>query len=181
MKTAYVFLAEGFEEIEAVAPIDILRRGDVAVRTVGLSGRDVCGAHGIKVEADMSAQGFVLPSDADMVVLPGGGGGTQNLAQSELVAQVLKEANSRGIYIAAICAAPTILHKAELLKEKTVTAFPTVQGSLAGANVSGGAVECDGNIITARSAGVAMQFGQKLLEILQGEDAAQKVINSMYP
>lgn len=179
--SVYIFLADGFEEVEAIAPIDLLRRAGVEVKTVGIGGTTVTGGHGVPVIADMSGDKFVLPSDAQMVVLPGGGTGTQNLMQSAVVEDVLQAAQQRGIYIAAICAAPTVLHKYNLLQTKRVTAFPSVQPSLTGSMVTGNAVEVDGKIITARAAGVALQFAHALIECLKGKPKADEVLAGLYP
>lgn len=181
MKHAYVLLAEGFEEIEALAPVDVLRRGGVQVTTVGLAGKRVPGGHGIVVEADMDGTDFALPQDATLVMLPGGGLGTENLGKSGMVAAVLAQAAQRGIFIAAICAAPTVLHKAGLLAGKRATAFPAMQAQLTQARVTGAAVEVDGNIITGRSAGVALAFSHALLAALEGRAKADEVLASMYP
>lgn len=181
MKTVYLFLAEGFEEIEAITPIDILRRAGVEVKTVGVGGKTIKGSHDILVEADLFGDGFRLPADADMVLLPGGGLGTENLQKCTMIAQVLADASERGIYIGAICAAPTVLHKAGLLQGKTVTAFPSVQNQLTGSNVTGGAVEVDGTIITARSAGVALSYAKTLAALLVGEEKAEDVVANIYP
>lgn len=181
MKKAYVFLADGFEEIEALSPVDVLRRAGVDVTTVGVTGKTVTGSHHVPVVADVDGGIFVLPDDADAVVLPGGGLGTENLKKSGAVAQALAEASRRGILIAAICAAPTVLDKAGLLAGKRVTAFPSVQDSIKNSNVTGGAVEEDGNIVTARSAGVALQFSHALAVRLAGQQKADEVIASLYP
>ena len=181
MGKIYVFLADGFEEIEAVTPIDVLRRAGGEVVTVGVTGPTPTGGHGIPVAADVNGKGFTLPPDAAMVVLPGGGAGTENLLHSEMVAQVLKDAAARGIWIAAICAAPKVLHRAGLLAGKTVTSFPSVAAALVGTNHTGGAVEVDGNIITGRSAGVALQFAKTLAALLLGEEKAQKTVADLYP
>lgn len=181
MKKAYVFLADGFEEIEAISPVDIMRRAGVAVVTVGVTGKAVTGGHGIVVMADVDGTAFVLPDNADLVLLPGGGTGTENLAKSDMVAGVLATAAQRAILIAAICAAPTVLHKAGLLQGKRVTAFPAVQGQLTGSHVTGAAVEKDGNIITGRSAGVALPFSHALVEALAGLQKADEVIEKLYP
>lgn len=182
MDTVYVFLADGFEEIEAISPIDALRRAGVTVQTVGVMGKTVLGSHGIPVLADVDAStGFALPQDAVMVVLPGGGKGTENLAASKMVADVLHEAQRRDIYIAAICAAPLVLHRQGLLAGKTITAYPAVQPQLAGANVTGAAVERDGKLITARAAGVALAFSHRLIETLRGRKKADEVLMDIYP
>lgn len=177
----YAFLAEGFEEIEATTTIDFLRRSGVSVHMVGLPGGIVKGAHGIEVVAEAAPGGFTLPNDADMVFLPGGGPGTQNLQKSEMVARALHEADKRGLYIAAICAAPTVLHSHGLLKGKTVTAFPSTQAALTGSHVTGGAVEVDGRIITGRSAGVALAFAHTLAALLAGRQKADEVLRNLYP
>ncbi len=181
MKTVYVFLANGFEEIEALTAVDLLRRAGITVHTVGVTGKQVLGGHGIPVTADVDGDGFMLPGDADMVVLPGGGRGTENLMASDLVAEVLAEAQRRNIFITAICAAPTVLNKAGLLNGKTVTAFPSEQPKLTASTVTGSAVEQDGNIITGRSAGTALSFAHALVEALAGKAKADEVLFHLYP
>ena len=176
-KKIFVFLAEGFEEIEALTQVDVLRRAGAAVTTVGVTGKMVTGAHGIPVAADVEGSGFVLPAEADMVVLPGGGPGTERLAASELVAGVLREAAQRGIWIAAICAAPTVLRQAGLLEGKRATAFPGAMDDIS----TGEAVEVDGKIITGRSAGVSLLFARALLLALYGEAQARETIAKLHP
>ncbi len=180
MKTAFVFLANGFEEIEAITPIDMMRRADINVVTVGVGSKTVTGAHGIVITADIDAEGFELPQEADLVFLPGGAGFV-NLQNSQTVIKALKEADGRGLWIAAICAAPKILHANGLLKNKSVTAFPAVQSDLDGCTVTGSAVEIDGKIITGRSAGVALMFAKALVEALQGKEITKEVFAQVYP
>lgn len=181
MGNVYVFLADGFEEIEAITPIDFLRRAGINVVTVGITGSTVKGAHNIFVSADVDGAGFVLPADAEMVVLPGGGTGTQNLQASRVVKHALQQAAKRNIYIAAICAAPTVLHTYGLLTNKQVTAFPTVQAQLTSSIVTGKPVEIEGKIITARSAGVALQFAYALSSLLAGQNKTDEVYKNLYP
>ncbi len=173
---AFVFLAEGFEEIEALTPVDILRRGGVEVVTVGVTGKTVTGSHGIPVVADCGPEGFALPQDAALLVLPGGMPGTLNLAGSPLVRAALETAVQTGALLGAICAAPTVLQEAGLLEGRRFTAFP---GKLEGA--TGAAVERDGKLITARSAGVALAFSKALLAALLGEETAEKTVGLVYP
>ncbi len=181
-KIAYVLLAEGFEEIEAITPIDTLRRAGVDVVTVGVSGKTVTGAHQIPIVADCTAAEFAFAKEAAFVVLPGGGPGTDNLLNSDWVATVLQQANEKELWIAAICAAPLVLQKAGLLKGKRATAFPAVQPQLTEcAAVTGRGVEEDGRIITARSAGVALEFSHRLIEKLCGTANANVVIEKLYP
>lgn len=181
MPTAYMLLINGFEEIEALTPLDILRRGNVTVHTVGLSGAGVTGSHGITVQADIPADAaFSLPPDADMLILPGGPG-VQALKANPVALHVLQQAAQRKLALAAICAAPTLLCQQGLLAGKTVTAFPDCRAELQGCHYTGSAVEVDGNIITARSAGVALPFAHALLEYLQGTQIAEKVLAGIYP
>ena len=181
MPSVYVFLANDFEEMEALIPVDFLRRADITVHTVGVGAKAIEGAHGIIVQADMDGAEFTLPQDADMVMLPGGGRGVENLRKSDMVSCALQEAQQRGIYIAAICAAPAALCDKGFLQGKRVTAFPSVQAQLTGCEVTGGAVELDGNIITARSAGVALEFAYELAVLLAGEKIAGDVLHNLYP
>ncbi len=181
MKTAYVFLAEGFEETEAVMPIDMMRRAGIPVVTVGLGGTLIKGAHDITIQADKDGADFTLPQDAGLVMLPGGGLGTENFGKSDVVAAALKEADRRGLVIAAICAAPNVLNAAGLLDGKKATAFPSEQKNLTKSDVKGAAVEVDGNIITGRSAGVALQFGKALIEAMKDKDTARQVADELYP
>ncbi len=175
-KKAFVFLAEGFEEVEAITPVDLLRRAGVEVTTVGVGGQTVTGAHGIPVVADVPAEGFVLPKDAALVVLPGGMPGTVNLGKSPVVKSALHAAAGQGAVIAAICAAPTVLWQEGLLQGKRFTAFP---GKLE--NATGAAVETDGNLVTARSAGVALAFAHALIKALLGGRAADETLAQTHP
>lgn len=180
MGTVYVFLADGFEEIEALTPVDLLRRAGVEVRTVGVTGKMVAGSHGIRVEADLSGADFTLPEDAAMVVLPGGPG-VNNLAASAMVYTALKEASKRDLYIAAICAAPGVLYKAGLLQGRRATIFPGMEGEVPDADITGEAVVRDGKIITGRSMGVALAFSHALAAVLVGEEKADEVVAKVYP
>lgn len=179
--TVYVFLADGFEEIEALTPVDVLRRADMPVTTVGVTGKTVTGGHAIRVEADRGIAGFVLPQDAAMVVLPGGTAGVEHIMASTEMDAVLAQAAERGIYIAAICAGPLALQKAGLTKGKRLTAFPAVRPQLVEGETTGEAVVVDGKMITGRSAGVSLQFAYALLAALQGKEKADEIVGRMYP
>lgn len=174
----YIFLADGFEETEALAPLDILRRSGIETLTVGVTGKEVCGAHGIKVEAD------ILPGEVDLtelegVALPGGLPGADNLAASDEVADILEFAYKNGLLICAICAAPYILGERGYLNGKKATCYTGYEEKLLGATCTGEPVVRDGNIITARGAGAALSFGFHIAAALKGEDAAKKVKDSM--
>lgn len=168
----YLFLAEGFEEIEALTPVDMLRRAGKDIRTVGIGGKTVMGAHGIPVVADMSEEDF--SDDApEMIILPGGMPGTLNLDASPTVEKAIGAALSSGAYIAAICAAPTILGKRGLLVGKEATCYPGMEDGLIGAILSEKTVVRDGNIITAAGMGAALDFALALVAIFCGEDKAK--------
>ena len=169
----YVLLADGFEEIEALAPIDILRRAGREVQTVGITGKTVCGAHGINVQAD------ILPNEAnepiDLLILPGGMPGAANLDQSPEADRLLGRAVNEGAHIGAICAAPFILGKRNLLVSKSATCYPGFEDQLLGARVCGDKrVVTDGSFTTAVGMGAACEFGLALLTVLgEGEKAGE--------
>ncbi|MDR0946779.1 MAG: DJ-1/PfpI family protein [Ruminococcus sp.] len=173
----YIFLADGFEEIEALAPVDILRRGGVDVKLVGITGEYISGSHGIVVRSDI--QDFTPDIDTEMIILPGGMPGTRNLEASPLVQSAIDFCVKGGKYIAAICAAPSILGHKGLLSGKRATAFPGFEKDLTGAIVSADSVVTDGNIITAKGAGAALEFGFELLKVLKCKDISRKISNSM--
>ena len=155
----YVFLANGFEETEAIAPIDILRRCELDVVTVGVGEEVITSSHGISVIPDITEVDFVPSEEIDMIVLPGGMPGTLNLEKSRTVQEAIDYCTENGKYIGAICAAPSVLGKKNLLKGKKATCFPGFEDFLLGAEFTGAPVELDGKIITARGAGVAVEFG----------------------
>jgi 4-methyl-5(b-hydroxyethyl)-thiazole monophosphate biosynthesis len=174
-----IHLADGFEEIEAIAPIDILRRGGCDVVTVSVMGRkEVTSSRGVTVIAD-TLYAENLYADADMLVLPGGMPGTKNLKDHKGLCEMLLNANQSGKWIAAICAAPTILGSLGLLKGKRATCFPGMEDELIGAIVTGSYVEQDGKIITAKGAGVATDFGFTLLKCIKDEKTALDVKSKM--
>ena len=173
----YLFLADGFEEIEALACVDILRRAGADIKTAGVTGTTVAGAHGINVEADMpiSECGF----DAEMVILPGGSVGTDNLAASPEVAALVKDAAQRNAYVAAICAAPTVLGGLGLLEGRRAVCYPGLEGRLTGAKKSSDRVCVDGRFITSRGPGTTSEFALTLVEILKGRAAADALRKGM--
>ena len=171
----YMFLANGFEEIEALCPLDLLRRAGVEVTTVGLNGAEtVMGAHGICVHADLPDTMF-LDSRPEMIILPGGMPGSKNLDESRVVDTALRAASANGAFLAAICAAPMVLGHRGYLKNKTAVCFPGFEGELDGATVSDKRVVRDGNVITAAGMGVALDFGLELVAALKGKDAAEQL------
>ena len=175
----YVFLADGFEEIEAVAPIDIIRRAEKDVVTVGIGSDSIRSSHGIMMLADITDMQMVLDERVEMIVLPGGMPGTLNLEKSAAVQSAIDFCVEKNIPIAAICAAPSILGKKGLLKGKKATCFPGFEGFLEGAELSPDSVITDGNITTGVGPGAAIEFGLKLTEILVNDKKAAKIAAGM--
>ncbi len=174
----YVLLADGFEEIEAIEPVDILRRAGIEVRTASIKrDAEVTGAHGIKVTADMLITD-IEPADMELLMLPGGAG-HELLDASNEVHYLINEAVIRGKYIAAICAAPSILGKKTILSGKKATCFPGYEKYLYGAVLSDSKVVSDNKIITARGAGAAADFGFRIVEILKGKSVADELKEQM--
>lgn len=173
----YLFLADGFEEVEALAPLDILRRAGKEVITVGVTGKTVMGAHNIPVVADVTVDG--ISGNPEAVILPGGMPGTTNLEACEAVKNAVQSAYDRGDLVCAICAAPSVLGHMGLLEGKKATCFPGFENDLYGAHVSGDSVCKDGNVITAKGAGVALEFGFAITEALCGSAMAKKLHDTM--
>lgn len=170
----YVFFAEGFEEVEAVAAVDLLRRANIETKTVGVGGISVRGAHGITVACDI-AETEAVTDGLSMVVLPGGMPGTVNLERSETVQSMIDYAVERGKWVAAICAAPSILAHKGLLEGRWATCDPGFLGDLTGAKLSKEHVCVDGKIITGRGMGVSVDFGLKLVEVLLGRGKSDAI------
>lgn len=184
----YMFLAPGFEEVEALFPLDLLRRADLAVKTVAIGGdRTVIGSHGIPVTADITEIEWYSEPDAaapDAVILPGGMPGTTHLAHDRAVEKALAAAHANGAWIAAICAAPMVLGQQGYLRGRRATCFPGFEKYLDGATEIGGSVIRDGSparggnpaqgggVITARGVGVAMEFGLELVSVLASPEEA---------
>lgn len=160
----YVYLANGFEETEAITPIDMLRRAEKKVITVGVGDNVVVSSHGIPVVTDTIVQEAPLTDELEMIVLPGGMPGTLNLEKSEYVQQAIDFCMEKNLLIGAICAAPSILGHKGILRGRKAVCYQGFEAQLEGAEIGTGAVAVDGNIITARGAGVAMQFALALVE-----------------
>lgn len=160
----YVYLANGFEETEAITPIDMLRRAEKKVITVGVGDNVVMSSHGIPVITDTVVQEAPLTDELEMIVLPGGMPGTLNLEKSEYVQQAIDFCMEKNLPVGAICAAPSILGHKGILRGRKAVCYQGFEAQLDGAEIGTGAVAVDGNIITARGAGVAMQFALALVE-----------------
>ena len=175
MAKVITFLADGFEEIEALTPVDILRRGGIEVVTVSISGnKTVYGSHNIKVEADEVLDAADIDS-ADMLFLPGGKQGTENLDGCEPVKEKIRQFLAAGKYVAAICAAPTVLGRMGVLEGKRATCYGGMEDRLTGAVTSADKVVTDGNIITSRGMGTSLDLALKLLEIFTDKETADKM------
>ena len=171
----YMLLGTGFEETEAVAPLDLLRRADIPVMTVGVNGKTVFGSHGIAIETDILLEEMNL-LDLEMIILPGGLGGVASVRASEPAMQALKFAWENGKFVAAICAGPTVLADLHITDGKQVTCFPGCEQNMGTANVQED-VPCvqDGKVITGTSAGCAIPFGLALIAALKGQEAATAI------
>ena len=174
----YILLADGFEETEMIAPLDLLRRAEIPVQTVGVTGKTVTGAHGIPVVAD------ILPEDVDKtiaegVVLPGGMPGTTNLQASGFVEELILACAKEKKLVAAICAAPMILGELGLLAGKDATCFPGFEEHLKGAKVTSAPVAVAGNIITGKGAGAALEFGAALVNFCTGTGVGETILAQM--
>ncbi|MBR2589872.1 MAG: DJ-1/PfpI family protein [Clostridia bacterium] len=170
----YVFLADGFEIIEALAPVDMLGRAKLNVKTVGVTGKTVKSSGGIEVVADLELS-QLSTDDLQMIILPGGMPGTINLEASETVQSYIDYCAENNIYIASICAAPSILAHKGLLNNKTATCFPSFADDLKNACYVAGGVRQDGKYITAAGAGVCIEFGLKCVEVLTDTQEAQSI------
>lgn len=178
MKRVIVPLANGFEEIEAVAIIDILRRAHMHVVIAGVGGRTIVGSHRIAVVADARIE-EVAAQEFDLLVLPGGMPGTAELADSTILAEMLTSQSEAGRWIGAICAAPTILDKLGLLEGKQFTAHFSVKDRISTGTFSADHVVQDGNVITSQGAGTAIEFALKLVEELCGLKEAERIAHAV--
>ncbi len=174
----YVFLADGFEEIEAVTTIDILRRAELDVKIVGVGSKNVTGSHHITIMADITDK-EATANGLEMIVLPGGMPGALHLEKSEYVKDIIKLCDTYDLYIAAICAAPSILGRMGLCKGKSITCYPGFETQLPDSNYTGDGVTVDGNYITGKGPGVAIDFSLKLVEILLGKERAKILGDSL--
>ena len=169
-----VLLADGFEEIEALTPVDMLRRAGLSVKTVGINGKIAIGSHNIPVVCDATSHEINL-SDVSMAIFPGGMPGSLNLDASPYTDEVINSVLDRGGHIAAICAAPLVFGKRGLLDGKKATCYPGFEKELIGATVTGESVVTDGNITTARGMGVAVEFAEELVKICVGQQRADEI------
>ncbi len=175
----YLFLADGFEEVEALTPVDMIRRCEIDIATVGVGNQSVMGSHGIPVLANITDNDIVLDDSLDMIILPGGMPGTLNLEKNKNVQRAIDFCAKNDRYIAAICAAPSILGHKGLLEGKKAVCYPGFEEQLQGAKVGTEPVCVDGKIITSRGAGTAMPFAFELVKLLTSEERSEKLKSSV--
>lgn len=173
-----VLIADGFEELEMTAPVDMLRRAGIQTALVGVTGPTAASARKITMKADLSLREVDLDK-AEAIFLPGGGLGVENLSASKEVRALLTKAAEKGILLAAICAAPSLLGALGLLKDKTFTCFPGFEKDCDG-RYTAGSVEWDSPVLTGKAAGVSLEFGAAFIAALRGKAAAEKVCRAMY-
>lgn len=179
MDKVYVFLADGFETVEALAPVDVMRRAGLQVTTVSIMRRsNVVSAQNVTVVADLLFEDVVF-DDASALVLPGGGVGTDNLSAHEPLRALLVDACSRGLLVAAICAAPMVFGRIGILKGKKATCYPGCESDLFDAEYTAAAVEQDGNIITACGPGASFDFGFAIIERFCGAGVVETLRSQM--
>lgn len=171
----YILLGTGFEEMEALAPLDLMRRAGISVMTVGVNGKTIYGGHNIGVEADITIDELDL-TVLDMIVLPGGLGGVASIRASKPAMDALQFAYENDKFVAAICAGPTVLADLHITDGKTAVCYPGCEGQMGSAKiVTHSPCVQDGKVITGTSAGCAVPFGLALIAALKGEAAAKEI------
>jgi 4-methyl-5(b-hydroxyethyl)-thiazole monophosphate biosynthesis len=174
----YILLGNGFEEIEAVAPCDILRRGGVQVQFAGVGGTLITGGNGITVKADCTVEEMDLDA-MELIMLPGGLGGVRSILGSEKAMDAVRYAHEHGKYVTAICAAPTVLAGLGITDGKHATCYPGMEDQMGSAIMENADAVADGMVLTGRAPGAALEFGYLLLKTLKGEEVAAKVRGGM--
>ena len=170
----YLLLGTGFEETEAIAPLDLLRRANIPVLTVGINGKTVYGGHGIGIEADIIIDEMDL-TDLEMIILPGGLGGVASCRACPQAMEALRFAWDNGKFVAAICAGPTVLADLGITDGKHATCYPGCEDGMGSAIMEETTAVRDGRLITGASAGCAIPFGLKLIEALKGTEEAERI------
>lgn len=171
----YMFFANGFEEVEAIATLDVIRRADIEIKSVGICSNEIAGAHGIKIICDLTDSDININNDLSGVILPGGMPGTTNLMNNQTVSDFVDYCAENKLLLCAICAAPMILGRKNLLNGCKAICFPGFEDELTGAEISDDFVCRDGNIITAKGMGSAVNFGLEIVAAVKGKDAADKL------
>lgn len=178
MSRVYMFFANGFEEVEALTVVDLLRRAGIDIFMVSVTGEpEVTGSHKIRIRTDLLLS--EIREDADMIVLPGGMPGTNHLKKCAALADMIRDYDRKGKYLAAICAAPTVYGEMGLLKNRRATCYPGMETGLLEAEHTLDSVAVSGNYITSRGLGTAIDFALKLIEILDSKEKADDIAESV--
>ena len=168
----YIFFADGFEEVEAIATLDVIRRAGIKIESVGVGSKNITGSHGITVICDKKTDEISVSDSLEGIILPGGMPGTTNLFENEIVNSFIDYCNENNLFICAICAAPMILGRKGLLNGRKAVCFPGFEDELSGAEISAEYVCVDGKIITAKGMGSAVKFGLSIVaEVIDNETA----------
>lgn len=176
----YVLLGTGFEEMEAIVPVDLMRRAGIDAKFVGIGGEFITGGNGITIKADLKIEDIPL-EQIEMVVLPGGNRGVKSIGENALSVNAIMYAYTHQKYIAAICAAPTLLGKLGLLDGVTAVCYPGMEDGMTGAHFAGDVKTVqDGRFIFGQAPGAAIDFGLKLVDVLKGKNAAEKINDFIY-
>lgn len=170
----YIILGNGFEEAEAIIPCDLMRRAGIEVKFAGIGGINITGGHGITVQSDCIAEQTDF-SDAEMIVLPGGLGGVASVRGCQPVLDAVSAQYAAGRFVAAICAAPTILAQLGLTDGRKATCYPGCEKDMGKADTCAEPAVCDGNVITGKAAGTAFDFGLMLIEKLRDKQTAERI------
>ncbi len=178
MHKVYLFFADGFEEVEGLTAVDLLRRAGVDAKMVSIMGRkQVTGSHNIKIETDLLME--EIKERADMLVLPGGLPGTDYLREHQRLAKLLKRQYITGGWVAAICAAPSVLGGLGILKDRAATSYPGCLDGMEVGTYQEEEVVVDGHVVTSRGVGTAIPFALTLIEVLEGKEAANQIAASI--
>lgn len=175
----YIFFANGFEEVEAIATLDVIRRAEIEIKSVGIGGKTVVGTHKIPVICDLTEKDVAFDNSLEGIILPGGMPGTTNLLNSFVVDRAVNYCVNNDLLICAICAAPMILGKKGILKSHKAVCFPGFENELSGAEISNEYVCEDGKIITAKGMGSAIEFGLKIVAAVKGNRFAAELKSTL--
>ena len=176
----YMFFADGFEEVEAIAALDVIRRAGIDIESIGIGSKEITGSHGITVICDKEDSDIITSDDLEGIILPGGMPGTMGLINSNVVDSFIDYCVSKDLLICAICAAPMILGRKGILDGRNAVCFPGFEDELKGATISDEYVCTDGKIITAKACGVALKFGKVIAEQFIGKEKADALWESLY-
>lgn len=171
----YLFMADGTEEVEAIATLDVLRRAGIETLTAGIGSAYITGSHNVTIKCDIEAKDIILDSRLEGIILPGGMPGTLNLEKDANVQRAIKFCGEKSLYLCAICAAPSVLGHAGVLRGRKAVCFPGFENDLTGAETPDCFVCSDGNVITGRGMGCAILFGLEIVKAVKGEDTASRL------